>query len=178
MNNINDKLYKMLCGHFTETIIVKSKKLIISEGERSENFYYLKKGILRGWTIHDGKEITFQFQVENHFFCSIESFWYNKNSLYSVESITESELYSVRRDVMIPLLSQNLELLTLFNEYIVQRLLSYQKLFIDRIKEKPEKRYLELLKTSPDLLLTVPQHYIASYLGVTAVSLSRIRTRR
>ncbi|GAA4178282.1 hypothetical protein [Sphingobacterium ginsenosidimutans] len=60
----------------------------------------------------------------------------------------------------------------------LDRLLFYQKLFLLRIKDKPQKRYEELLKQRPEVLQRIPQHYIASYLGITPVSLSRIRNRR
>ena len=63
-------------------------------------------------------------------------------------------------------------------ELLFQRLFFYQRLFLSRIKNSPEQRYQELLKEYPEVLLRVPQHYIASYLGITSVSLSRIRNRR
>ena len=59
-----------------------------------------------------------------------------------------------------------------------ERLMYYQKLFLSRIKNSPEERYNELVKQSPHILQRVPQHYIASFLGITSVSLSRIRNRR
>ena len=65
-----------------------------------------------------------------------------------------------------------------FLEIIMQRLENYSKLFLSRIKDNPQKRYDELLKDNPQIIQRVPQHYIASYLGVTAVSLSRIRNRK
>jgi hypothetical protein len=54
----------------------------------------------------------------------------------------------------------------------------YQKLFLSRIKDNPQKRYEDLLEHYPQILQRVPQHYIASYLGITPVSLSRIRNRK
>lgn len=54
----------------------------------------------------------------------------------------------------------------------------YQHLFLSRIKNTPQQRYEELLKEYPNIIQRVPQHYIASYLGITPVSLSRIRNRR
>ncbi|MFY0254390.1 Crp/Fnr family transcriptional regulator [Chitinophaga sp. 30R24] len=177
MDTINDALFELLREYFT-TESVKAKTTIIEEGKRSKKFYYLKKGVLRGWTLHEGKEITFQFLFEVQFFCSIESFWYDKQSLYSVETIEDAELLSIDKRKMLDLLQGDMILLKAFNEYLIQRLLSYQKLLIARIKEKPEKRYQELLQSAPEIIQRVPQHYIASYLGITSVSLSRIRNRR
>jgi len=66
---------------------------------------------------------------------------------------------------------------TLFNKYLISRLASYQHLLISRIQDKPEVRYKKLLQENQEILLRVQQHYIASYLGITPVSLSRIRNR-
>jgi len=60
---------------------------------------------------------------------------------------------------------------------LLKRLNDYGKLFLSRITKKPEERYLEMMNNNPEILLRVPQHYIATYLGITPVSLSRIRNR-
>jgi CRP-like cAMP-binding protein len=65
-----------------------------------------------------------------------------------------------------------------YYSYLQERLLKYQKLFISRIKDTAEERYAELLKQSPEVFRRVPQYYIASYLGITSVSLSRIRGKK
>ncbi len=71
-----------------------------------------------------------------------------------------------------PLIKEALE------EQRLQRLLYVEKLFLSRIKNSPEERYRELLEQRPEILQRVPQHYIASFLGITSVSLSRIRNRK
>jgi len=71
----------------------------------------------------------------------------------------------------------NLEYKEALNEIIFSRLTFYSRLFMSYIKNTPEERYKELLKTHPHIVKRIPQHYIASYLGITSVSLSRIRNR-
>jgi len=177
MDVIDHNLFELLKDYFNP-LSVKAKTNLIEEGERSKQFYFLNKGVLRGWRLHEGKEITFQFLFEAQFFCSIESFWYDKPSQYTVEAIEDAELLVVDKKQLLDFLQQDIKCLQAFNEYIIQRLLSYQKLLIGRIKENPEKRYQKLLTTAPEIIQRVPQHYIASYLGITSVSLSRIRNRR
>ncbi|MCP1996101.1 Crp/Fnr family transcriptional regulator [Flavobacterium sp. HSC-61S13] len=176
MKTINQRLFDLLQSYFS-AISVKSKTKLIEEGQRSKQFYFLKKGVLRGWTLHDGKEITFQFLYEEQFFCSIESFWYDKPSQYTLETLEDADLLMIDKERLLELLKRDLPLLQAFNEYIIQRMLDYQKLLIGRIKDNPEKRYQKLVTTAPEIFQRVPQHYIASYLGITAVSLSRIRNR-
>lgn len=65
-----------------------------------------------------------------------------------------------------------------YEEKLIDRFRVYQQLFLSRIKDTPQQRYEELLKKYPNIIQRVPQHYIASYLGITPVSLSRIRNRR
>ncbi|RNA62832.1 Crp/Fnr family transcriptional regulator [Chryseobacterium nematophagum] len=177
MTAINETLFTLLQDYFCLES-VKAKTTIIEEGKHSKKFYFLKNGLLRAWTLHEGKEVTFQFLFETQFFCSIDSFWYDKCSHYSVETIEDVQLLFIDKQKLLRLMQDDRNLLGVFNEYLIQRLLSYQKLLIARIKENPEKRYLQLLKTNPEIIQRVPQHYIASYLGITSVSLSRIRNRR
>lgn len=155
----------------------KKGTVIIQEGHVSTKFYFLKKGIIRGWTNNNEKEITFQFLFENHLFCATESFFYHTPCTYSMEAIENSILLSIDKKEM-DLLQKDHRFLQLFNRYLVSRLSSYQHLLISRIQDKPQERYKKLQKENPKMLLRIPQHYIASYLGITSVSLSRIRNRR
>ena len=61
--------------------------------------------------------------------------------------------------------------------YICERFIDYTNLFLSRIKNSPEQRYIELIKEYPDIINKIPHYYIASYLGITPVSFSRIRNR-
>ena len=65
-----------------------------------------------------------------------------------------------------------------FQDILFQRFRNYAQLFLSRIKDTPGERYEELLKNHPEIIKRVPQHYIASYLGITPISLSRIRNRK
>jgi hypothetical protein len=65
-----------------------------------------------------------------------------------------------------------------FQEILYQRFKNYALLFISRIKDSPRERYEDLIKNHPEIIKRVPQHYIASYLGITPISLSRIRNRK
>ena len=76
------------------------------------------------------------------------------------------------------LIEQTPSLKQIYEEKLIDRFHVYQQLFLSRIKNTPQQRYEELLKEYPDIIQRVPQHYIASYLGITPVSLSRIRKRR
>jgi hypothetical protein len=64
------------------------------------------------------------------------------------------------------------------HEFLFQRMSNYAQLFLSRIKDNPRKRYEDLQQNHPEIIKRIPQHYIASYLGITSVSLSRIRNKK
>ena len=137
-----------------ETLSIPSKTVLLEEGKIADKIYLVRKGCLRLFFYNEGKDITFQFFFEGDFVASFDSLYRGTPSLFSLESIEPSE------------------------EKTIERFSFYQHLFLSRIKNTPQQRYEELLKEYPNIIQRVPQHYIASYLGITPVSLSRIRNRR
>jgi CRP-like cAMP-binding protein len=164
--------------HFFKRKEIPARTILLKEGKVSERMFYIEKGCIRLWFNKDGKDITFQFFFEGEGVSSAESFRSNEPSLFSIETIEPCTVHILdKKDYAImidesPLIRHELE------DQIFQRLMYYQKLFLSRIKNSPEERYKELLKQSPHILQRVPQHYIASFLGITSVSLSRIRNRK
>ena len=141
-----------------ETLSIPSKTVLLEEGKIADKIYLVRKGCLRLFFYNEGKDITFQFFFEGDFVASFDSLYRGTPSLFSLESIPSLRL--------------------LYEEKIIERFSFYQHLFLSRIKNTPQQRYEELLKEYPNIIQRVPQHYIASYLGITPVSLSRIRNRR
>lgn len=163
--------------HYFKKEEFSAKRVILSEGEIATKLYYIHRGCMRNWFNDKGKDITFQFFIEDSIVTSVESFIASKPSMFTIETIEPCVLYSVTKSDFNSILDQSQIIKEQLNKLAFERLVFYQKLFLSRIKDKPEKRYLDLLENSPDLILRVPQHYIASYLGITSVSLSRIRNR-
>lgn len=164
--------------HFFKREEIPAKTILLKEGQVSERMFYIEKGCIRLSFNKDGKDITFQFFFEGEGVSSAESFRSHEPSLFSIETIEPCLVHTLNKKdygkiiEMSTLIKQDLE------EQIFQRLMYYQKLFLSRIKNSPEERYKELLQQSPHILQRVPQHYIASFLGITSVSLSRIRNRK
>lgn len=164
--------------HFFKREEIPARAILLKEGQVSERMFYIEKGCIRLSFNKDGKDITFQFFFEGEGVSSAESFRSNEPSLFSIETIEPCIVHTLNKKdyaIMIersPLIKQELEKQTF------QRLMYYQKMFLSRIKNSPEERYKELMEQSPHILQRVPQHYIASFLGITSVSLSRIRNRK
>lgn len=153
---------------------VPAKMVLLRQGDYSRYLYFVRSGALRAWADNDGAEVTCQFFFEGH---AVSSFGGREPSMFSVESIEASTLLRITIDDFQMVLTTVPEYKDLMIEATLARLRYYAALFISRIKNSPQQRYIELQQNNPELLQRVPQHYIASYLGVTPVSLSRIRNR-
>lgn len=171
-------------NHFIESRIksehlsVPSKTILLEEGKIAEKLYLIRKGCMRLFFYNEGKDLTFQFFFEGDIVSSFDSLYKHTPSLFYLESIEPAELTAIRREDFYGLINNDLSFRQLYEEKLIDRFHVYQQLFLSRIKNTPRQRYEELLKEYPDIIQRVPQHYIASYLGITPVSLSRIRNRR
>jgi CRP-like cAMP-binding protein len=157
---------------------ITSRTKLLNEGEIADQVFFIKKGCLRMWFNKDGKDVTFQFFFEGQPVASIDSFINGQPSLFSIESIEPSVIHSITKKSFEEIYRAHPELKEKFNDFIFKRFSNYAQLFLSRIRDTPAERYDELIKNHPEIIKRVPQHYIASYLGITPVSLSRIRNRK
>lgn len=164
-------------NHLFKPLEVPARTILLEEGKISRKMFFIEKGCLRTWVNNNGKDITTQFFFEGQQVSSIESFRTNQPSLYSIESIEACRLQTISQKDFKSVLDNSPELRTELEEHLFKRLLQSQRLFYSYLKNNPRQRYQELLTQHPEIILRVPQHYIASYLGITSVSLSRIRNR-
>ena len=170
-------------NHFIESQIISeylsvpSKTILLEEGQVAENLYLIRKGCLRLFFYHEGKDITFQFFFEEDFVASFDSLYKRTPSIFYLESIEPTELIVIPREDLYDLINHDLPARQMYEEKLIDRFHAYQQLFLSRIKNTPQQRYEELVKEYPTIIQRIPQHYIASYLGITPVSLSRIRNR-
>ncbi len=164
---------------YISTKTVKKREQIVREGQTCTEISVLMKGAFRQYHVIDGEEKTTFFYFENHFVCNYESVLLRAPSDLVIEAMEDSELlcFSV----------ETLErLYRLYPKYEIFGRLIAENVYLcamERLKtfllNSPEERYLKFLNhhDSQQILTRVPQHYIASYLGITPVSLSRIRAR-
>ncbi|WP_348800435.1 Crp/Fnr family transcriptional regulator [Flavobacterium adhaerens] len=164
--------------HLFITKEVPTKTILLEEGKISKTMFFIEKGCLRTWVNNNGKDITTQFFFEGDSVSSIESFMTNKPSLYSIETLEPCVLQTVTQKDFQEAIMNLSGIKDIMTEHLFQRLLQSQQLFFSYLKNTPQQRYDALLKQHPEIIQRIPQHYIASYLGITSVSLSRIRNRR
>lgn len=159
-------------------IEIPSKTVLLHDGEVSRQIFNIKKGCLRQWFNKDGKDITVQFYFEGQSVASIDSFLNKQPSIFTIESIEPCTINSIDKETFDKLNELYPEFKERLQDYLFQRFRNYAQLFLSHIKDSPRERYEDLVKKRPDIIKRVPQHYIASYLGITPISLSRIRNRK
>ncbi|GAB3427117.1 Crp/Fnr family transcriptional regulator [Niabella aquatica] len=159
---------------------VPARTTLLNEGEVSKKMFLIEKGCIRVWLNNNGKDITSQFFFENETVGSIESFRKNIPSLAAIETIESSVLWWIHKNDLNRILEEIKEiphLRDMLINKIFDRTFDYMKYFFSMIKDTPQERYLNLLKERPEIVKRVPQHYIASYLGISTVHLSRIKSK-
>jgi CRP-like cAMP-binding protein len=164
--------------HLSERLEIPAKTILLKEGQVATHTYYLEKGCARIWFNHSGKDITLNFFFEGDGVSSIESFRTGKPSEFYLESLESCIIYRISKPDFQFILEDSPGFKRRIEDLTFQTLFLYQQLFLSRIKDSPEARYRDLLENRPEILQRIPQHYIASYLGITPVSLSRIRNKR
>lgn len=164
-----------ITSHF-EKETVKKNSILVKEGQICSKLYFIEKGVGRSYYLkEDGKEITQWFFIENKFMSSVESFFQQAPSLYYLEMLEDSVVYSISRE--------NIDLLfaRYHNMERFGRLLSTEMLtrVVDKLNalqfQTAKERYDYMLTEFPNISTKVPLGYIASYLGMTQETLSRIR---
>ena len=158
-----------------EKIILSKNDFLLTEGKVCRHLYFLEKGALRGFYNLDGKEITHWFGFEKDFVTSFHSFITQEPAVENIQLLEGSILWSISKE----------KLTQLFNEYHeIERLMriAYEKYYI-RLEERfvnaqfktAGELYENLLQQTPHIVERVPLGYIASYLGISQETLSRIR---
>jgi len=164
---------------FQQRVEVPAKTVLLAEGKVSGQYLFIQKGCVRLAFNNNGTDKTVQFFFENEGLSSFESFVKHTPSLFTIETIEPSIIYLLPKQQfnnLITELSAEPGFLKLMLEIATERQIHYMHEFVSFIRDTPEQRYQNLLNQRPHIIQRVPQHYIASYLGVSRVHLSRIKS--
>lgn len=157
---------------------VAAKTALLNEGEIASTLYFIRKGCLRVYFNDDGREITTQFFLEDQAATALESFLTQTPSPFSIESLELCQLAILTKENFDRLMNTDQYFQNWFYQSALQKLIDHTSRLLSFIKDTPQNRYRQLAEYHPELLKRIPQHYIASYLGITPVSLSRIKNRK
>lgn len=150
---------------------------LLHAGEVSRHAYFIESGCIRLWHNHDGTDVSVKFFLPGELCASLQSMHTGDPSKYELETISPCVVRVLDKSELEREAAQTPGLKDYIASVMVHCLVNYQDLFVDRIARTPEDRYRALIADDPAILDVVPLHYIASYLGITPVSLSRIRKK-
>lgn len=155
---------------------VKKGTVLLEEGQKSQNSYFVLKGCIRVYYVIDGEEKTTAIYTELDVLtphCVI-----NKVPSDYFISCVEDSILLISNEEMSVEINSKFPKFDVMCKMLSEELLAKQQIDFDQFKtSSPEERYLNLLEKRPDLLQRVPQHQLASYLGIKPQSLSRLRAR-
>ncbi|MFY8008621.1 MAG: Crp/Fnr family transcriptional regulator [Flavobacterium sp.] len=167
--------------HFNSVLqhkVVPKKTLLLQEGEICKFEAYILKGCIRKYYINEhGHEVILQFAIEDWWVSDIASFHEEKPSMLFIETLEDCELLILTPESKEKLLKAIPKFERIFRLLVQRNLSSMQNRLIDTIAKPAQEKYLEFIKQYPTIPQRVAQHYIASYLGITAEFLSKIRTK-
>lgn len=138
--------------------------------------YYIEKGLSRTFYLIDGKDVTDWISTEKTFACSIVSFITRKPDIRAIELLENSILWAIHYDDLERLYKEHHEIERFGRLLISTGLVQVQQRFDDLHFASAHDRYKKLIRTNPTLIQRVPLGMIASYLGITQETLSRIRS--
>ena len=184
-NSIISEIFKEISFSKKEENLIenKLKKLDLKKGvtilkadDKVLNQYYVYNGCLRTYFIDkSGKEHTLQFAINDWWISDYTAFFTTTKAVMYIETIEEATIYQISKKSMEDLFIEIPQLETFFRKKMEKAFASFQKRILANLAQSAKERYVSFINTYPNIEQTVKNYHIASYLGITTESLSRIR---
>ena len=157
---------------------LRKKQFFLQEGDVCKHIAFVEQGMLRSFTVEDdGTERIMQFAPEGWFISDLYSFLTGEPATYQIEALEDSEIAVMSKESHEILLEECPKYETFHRELITSAYIALQKRLSSIISYTLEERYEAFITQYPNIANRVPQHMIASYMGLTPETLSRVRKR-
>jgi len=161
--------------HAFEPVFFKKGDMLLQEGSTCRFLYFINQGLVRSYLVQNGKEYIRQFIEENGFAVDLESFLLQKPSSFFFEAMEDTQVLRISSSSLTHLFNSYFHLMKLGKMMAEQSTINLIRKSVSLVKHNTKARYLDFVAERPNLVQRVPLFMIASYLGVTPESLSRIR---
>lgn len=167
---------KQLCRSFFTLKKLRKKQYLLQEGDVCKYTAFVNKGILRSYSVdNNGNELIVQFALEDWWLSDIYSFLTGEASTCNIDALEDTEILLITKSAQDEMLLQVPKMERYFRLLMQSSLIAFQRRLVSSLNFTAEDKYLQLIAVLPTIIQRVPQHYIASYLGITPETLSRIR---
>ena len=157
---------------------LRKKQYLLQEDEVCKSYAFIEKGALRAYTVdNSGNEHIIQFGIEGWIVSDLYSFLTGEPATYNIDALEDAELVLISKTAHEELLQKLPKYETFTRLNITGAYIAMQKRLTSIISSPLEERYTNFTKAYPEIVQRVPQHMIASYMGLTPETLSRIRKR-
>lgn len=165
----------LLKAHIRECSFPKGH-VIIKADTIARKIYFIKQGIVRAYAYTDGNELTFWFGREGETVLSMKSYVEQRKGYEDIVLLEDCDLYELDAATLHDLFARDIHIANWGRRFAELELVKTEERLISRQFRNATERYKALLEDNPDLVRRVPLGHIASFLGITQVSLSRIRS--
>ncbi|MEL6863726.1 MAG: Crp/Fnr family transcriptional regulator [Bacteroidota bacterium] len=174
---LSDKCQQELLEQIHLTTVEKGE-VIVREGQFANKAYFILQGCARAYYLKDGKDISDWFAFENEFITAIISFFGNEPSPHYIEMLEDTLIMEISRTTIDQLSNKHHDFEHLVRVVVTKTMLRQQERISSTLFHTARERYDHILDTYPGITNRVPLMHIASYLGMTLETLSRIRNTK
>ena len=156
---------------------LRKRQYLLQEGDVCKAIAFVENGALREYSVENEREHIIQFALEGWTISDLFSFLTGEPATYNIDALEDAELVLITRDAHEELLKKQPKYETYMRLLITSAYVALQRRFTSNISLPVEERYISFTEKYPDIVQRVPQHMIASYMGLTPETLSRIRKK-
>ena len=183
--SITLEIFKSLSFSQKERLLVESKfkkltlkkgAMLLHAGKRVDHQYFISSGCLRTYFIdNSGKEHTIQFAIKDWWISDYTAFFTRATAIMTIDCIQDAMVYEISKEAMETLYLEIPQLETFFRKKMEGAFGGFQKRLIGSLSQSAKERYISFIQAYPNIEQSVKNYHIASYLGITTETLSRIR---
>jgi CRP-like cAMP-binding protein len=162
--------------HFFIPKKIRKRQFLLNEGDVCYHIAFVEKGLLRAYSIdNDAHEHVVQFAVECSWVSDMGSFLTGEPAIYNIEALEDCELHLLTKPSMDELMDRHPKMERYFRLLMQNNIIALQRRIIGTLSLSAEEKYKRMMELYPNILNRAAQQHIASFLGITPETLSRIR---